>query len=222
VRDEIADLVHPVFSYGLELKHRLDTGVVPLLEVEQAALKGLLLSETEARRWALFGGDSRTEGGEETSRSDHFLGIRYALVCWLDEIFTLDSPWQKEWNERKLEVALYGTNDRAWKFWEQTRHAEARPEVDVLEVFFLCVMLGFAGERRDDPEKLEAWLAATQARVAKARGRDWTPPPELDPETRVPPLHGREQLQRVLLAGSLLLLVLIPLVAFVVVQSLGS
>jgi type VI secretion system protein ImpK len=223
VRDDIANLVHPVLTYGLGLKARLDAGAVPDLDIEQATLKGLLLSENEARRLSLFGGDSRDDGAAESlRRGGQFLGIRYALVCWLDEIFTLDPHWQAEWNERKLEVALYATNDRAWKFWEQARQAEARPEVDALEVFFLCVMLGFAGELREEPERLESWVIATQHRVIKARGRDWAYPPARDPETHVPPLHGRERLQRVLLLGGLALLILIPVLAFVVVQTIGT
>jgi type VI secretion system protein ImpK len=224
MREDIANLVHPVLSYGLLLKERLAQGDIPSLDVEQAALKGLLLSESEARRWTTFGGDTRAESvpGEPGRRAEQFLGIRYALVCWLDEIFTLDSPWEAEWNERKLEVALYGTNDRAWKFWDQARQAEARPQVDALEVFFLCVVLGFCGELRDSPERLATWVSTSQNRVVKARGQEWSYPAEVEPPTHVPPLHGRERLQRVLLAGGLALLILIPILAFMVVQNIGG
>ena len=47
------------------------------------------------------------------------LDIRYAMVCWIDELFILNSVWGTQWNEQKLEVDLFGTNDRAWKFWEK-------------------------------------------------------------------------------------------------------
>lgn len=114
---EIPDLFHPVFAYGLQLKARLESGERPVFDAEQGVLKGLLLSETEARRWSGYGGDTGPAGLEGGARRGaQFLGVRYALVCWLDELFTLDSPWQGQWNEHKLEVALYGTNDRAWKF----------------------------------------------------------------------------------------------------------
>src|SRR5260370_17259881 len=57
MRDEIANLVHPLLMYGVDLKERLDRGEDPNLETEQAQLKGLLLSESEARRHHDFGGE---------------------------------------------------------------------------------------------------------------------------------------------------------------------
>jgi type VI secretion system protein ImpK len=230
MQEEVANLVHPVLTYGLRLRERLEAGESPVLEVEQAALKGLLLSESEARRLPTFGGEAlpavlpRSEGDAEDGRREggQFLGIRYALVCWLDELFTLDSPWEARWTERKLEAALYGTNDRAWKFWEQAGAAETRPEGDPLEVFFLCVTLGFCGELREEPDKLAAWATATQARLVQARGQDWAAPPELDPPVHVPPLWGQERLQRLLLVGGVALLLLLPVVTFVLVSRLGQ
>src|SRR6266852_5305509 len=103
MREEIANLVHPVFVYGLRLKERLDLG-----------------ESGSAARMSM--------GGRRSP--EVFLGIRYALACWLDEVFILDSPWGRIWNERKIEEALYGTNDRAWFFWEQAQHAANRTGVD--------------------------------------------------------------------------------------------
>jgi type VI secretion system protein ImpK len=230
MQEEVANLVHPVLTYGLRLRERLEAGESPVLEVEQAALKGLLLSESEARRLPTFGGDAppvvlpAAERAPEHGRREggQFLGIRYALVCWLDELFTLDSPWEARWTEWKLEAALYGTNDRAWRFWEQAEAAEIRPEGDALEVFFLCVMLGFCGELREEPDRLSAWVTATQARLVQARGQDWAAPPELDPPVHVPPLWDQERLQRLLLAGGVALLLLLPVATFVLVRRLGQ
>jgi type VI secretion system protein ImpK len=229
MRPEIANLVHPVLSYGIRLKERLERGEQPDLESEQSVLKGLLLSDAEARRWGDYGGEGPAGqsvslvGGTRMAEagrrgSDHFLGIRYALVCWLDEIFILDSPYSSQWNERKLEAVLYGTNDRAWKMWDQAKRAESRSGSDALEVFFLCVMLGFRGDLRDQPDKLQSWVSNTQARIAKSQGQDWPVPAELDPPSDVPPLHGREQLQRMVLIGGGVLLVLIPALAYLIVQ----
>jgi type VI secretion system protein ImpK len=216
MRDEIANLVYPVLDYGMGLKDRLERGLAPDLELEQMELKRLLGSEGDARRLSDYGGDSMVAHSVGVPRGgvrggDAFLGIRYALVCWLDELFILDSAWSTEWNERKLEVALYGTNDRAWKFWEQARRAETQPGGDALEVFFLCVMLGFRGDLREDTTKLQAWVAGTQIRVAKSQAQEWQVPPELQPPTNVPPLRGRDRLQRMVLIVGLVLLIVIPL-----------
>jgi hypothetical protein len=45
-------------------------------------------------------------------------------------------------------------------------------------------------------------------------------PPELEPPTYVPPRRGRERLQRVILAGAILVLILIGPLAFLVVTRL--
>ncbi|QDU62428.1 hypothetical protein Pan216_32950 [Planctomycetes bacterium Pan216] len=229
MRTELGDLVNPIINRGLSLKRRLDRGESPDLETEHAVLKGLLLSEIESKRWIDFGGDasattfSSGESIAEVSRPgpEQFLGVRYALVCWLDEMFILDSPWGSSWNERKLEASLYGTNDRAWRFWEQARLAESRPGTDALECYFLCVVLGFRGELREHPDRLRSWISAGRARIAKSQRRTWAAPPEIDPPTNVPPLRARDRLQRmVVIAGATLLLV-IPIVTFMIVDQLG-
>jgi type VI secretion system protein ImpK len=230
MKEEIANLVHPVFNYGLRLKERLARSEATDMETEQATLKGLLLGENEARRVADYGGDRASDQSTmgrpmDTARrgGDHFLGIRYALVCWLDETFIVDSPWAQEWNEHKLESMLYGTNDRAWTFWEQARKAEARPGGDALEVFFLCVMLGFRGEYREQPDRLQAWVAATQARIAKMQAPEMPGmPPELDPPIYVPPRYWRDRMQRMVVVAAVVALCLIPVVAFVLVNQFVS
>jgi type VI secretion system protein ImpK len=228
MRDEIANLVYPVLAHGMGLKDRLEGGSHPDLELEQMELKRLLGSEGDARRHSDYGGDSMMGHSVGVPRGvagprggDAFLGIRYALVCWLDELFILDSSWSTEWNERKLEAALYGTNDRAWKFWDQARRAETQPGGDALEVFFLCVMLGFRGDLREDATKLQAWTAGTQIRVAKSQAQEWQVPSELQPPTNVPPLRGRDRLQRMVLVTGLVLLIIIPLTTFLLVKGLS-
>jgi type VI secretion system protein ImpK len=231
MREEIANLVYPVLSHGMSLKERLEFGHEPDLDREQAELKRLLGTEVDARRWSDYGGDYGPDNvpagaarGDDAERrgADHFLGIRYALVCWLDELFVLDSPWESQWNERKLEGELYGTNDRAWKFWEQARRAETQPGSDALEVFFLCVILGFRGDLRDEPNRLQAWVAGTQIRVTRSQGKQWPYPAELQAPTYVPPLRGRERLQKLVLAAGALLLFVIPVTLFILIQQLGQ
>ena len=214
MQDAIARLVHPIIDYGLDLKDRLDQGETPAIEIEQAALKGMLLSEIESRRHAAFGGEAEAKSaGEARDRSGPlFLGIRYALTCWLDELFIFDSRLAATWNERKLEVAFYGTNDRAWKFWEQARIAEGRGGNDALEVFFLCVMLGFRGEMREEPDQLRVWTAATRAQLARSLGGEWpNSPPELEPASDVPPLEGIDQFRKMTTTAAVLLALMVPI-----------
>jgi type VI secretion system protein ImpK len=231
MRAEIANVVHPILASGLRLKQMADRREPFDLDREQAALKKLLLSDPEARRWAEYGGEGAGQdsllglhhgtGGGRRPGGEPFLGIRYALVCWLDEIM-VDSPYGQHWNERKLETALYGTNERADAFWEQARRAEGRVGSDASEVFFLCVMLGFRGMLRGRPEQLSQWVNAVQARIAKGQGQDCPIPAEQDPPINVVPRQGRERLQRVVLIWGAALLLLIPVAVFFAVrQALG-
>lgn len=230
MQDHIAELVYPVVSYGLQLQDRLEHGATPDLDTEQAILKDLLLTDYESQRWVEFGGEVARErgklseplpGGARPTASQTFLGVRYALVCWLDELFTRDTPWGTRWNERKLEVELYGSNERAWKFWQQARLAQGRQGRDSLEGYYLCVMLGFRGEMRDRPAELQTWIANAKFRLGNVQEPQWPFASPLDPPTRVPPLHGRERLQRMAMVSWVALLAAIPVVAFLIVQRVG-
>jgi type VI secretion system protein ImpK len=203
MREETAGLVHGVFRYGLDLKDRLARGEFPALATEQAMLLRLLEGTPEAKGPA-----------DPTAAAE----VRYALVCWLDELFVDETQWGARWNERKLEVAAFGTNDRAWRFWEQARQAATRNDADALEVFYLCVQLGFRGELRGEAERLAAWAAVARGQIEQAPGQAWTPPPELDPPTNVPPLRGRDLFQKMALRAAVVLLLAIPVAAFFVVM----
>ena len=206
MQDETAAMVHAVIGRGLDLKRRLERGESPALATEQAALEQMLGGESDANRY--------TDLGTQ-------LEIRYALVCWLDEIFVLDPAWGQQWNEHKVEVSVFGTNDRAWMFWEKARRASGRTDADVLEVYYLCVLLGFRGELRDDPAKLQAWTAVARGQIEKGVGQTWNVPPELDPPGNVPPLSGQESLQKMMLRCGVALMLLIPVAAFLVVLRVG-
>lgn len=219
-------------NYALRMRDRAEQGESLDLDNEQARLKTLLLTDIEARRLVDYGGDAAAAMAgsaldlgqlEEQTRpsGDGFLGIRYALACWIDELFILYSPMEKEWNERKLEGELYGTNDRAWKFWKQAELALTRPRTDALEVFFLCVLMGFRGELRDQQDELQSWISATKSRIAKIKSQDWPVPLEYEPATYVPPHYGRDQLQHMIFTGGVVLLLMIPVVAYFLVQRLG-
>ncbi len=235
MRAEIAEIVHKVLNYGLQLKERLERGETPDLRMEQSALKGLLLSDMEARRWgADFGGDASSSGGPARSMasmsdmnvrrgSEGFLGIRYALACWLDETFTRDeNAWSNKWSESKMEGTLYGTNDRAFMFWEQAKKAEGRSGSDALEVYFLCVVLGFRGEKRREPAFVQEWLKQTQERIARSQGQQLPVPPELEPRTAVDPRYGRDRLQRMVLITAIFVLVALPVLVLLLMKKFFS
>jgi type VI secretion system protein ImpK len=224
MHEAIAALVHPILARGLELKERLDRGESPTFATEQSILEGLLTAglAEEAGAGSLDGEPQAIHLTGALRRStERLMTVRYALACWLDELFILESPWETRWNERKLEVALNGTNDRAWRFWELARRPDTRLDRDLLETFFLCVMLGFRGDLRDRPTELRDWVDSSRTQLTRIDGLEWTPPPELTPPTRVPPLSGGERLRSMVVAGALVFLLLTPVVAFFLIYQLG-
>lgn len=197
MQDKIAHQVHQIIGAGLDLKDRLQRGERPHFETEHAKLKGLLLSDGELRHQTDYAGDSGAANARTTQGSlrgaEPFLGIRYALACWLDETFVSDSPWSAVWTEQTLEVAVYGgSSQRAWRFWEQAKKAEARPGADALEVFLWCVMLGFRGEPPRDMQPAQ-WVESVRRRILTATTTEFSSPAELDVPTFVPVLRGRER-----------------------------
>lgn len=222
MNDRCSRLAYPVISYGLALLERVERGAAPNLAREQAILKDMLLTEETSYR--AEGGDDAGFDGLVVQRSanQRFLGVRYALVCWLDELFTTRSSWKEEWNEHKLEVELYGSNDRAWKFWEQARLAQTRATTEALEVFYLCVMLGFRGALGEQPEQLGTWLAASRQRLGQVSERELVTSGENAPKSCAPPLRGAGRLRQMALTAWVAVLVLGPLTAFYVVHRLGQ
>jgi type VI secretion system protein ImpK len=234
MRDALANVVYPIFLRGLNLKEQLERGLAVNLEKEQGLLKGLLNAEGGSRLPDFSGGfDPRLS----QRVGDQFSGIRYALVCWLDEIFSVDClPARQWWTDHQLEPALFGgAAERAWRFWEQARRAETREGDDALEGFYLCVMLGFRGKYRprtsteapDDPgtdiveeekrraEELQNWVATAQRRLARSQATEAPLPSELEPPINVPPLRGWEKMQgMVFAAGGAALLLILAVVIF--------
>ena len=227
----LANLVYPVVSQGLAVKSRVSSGQPVELLATQAIFMDLLKVNDASFGGADFRGDTQRSSALSLSsmRSmdssllpEQFLGIRYALVCWLDELFTDETPWGRKWNESKLEVELYGSNDRAWKFWSQARLAQARPATDCLEVFYLCCMLGFRGDLREQPEDLQKWIAGAKHRLGQVSDLHWPLATEIEPETAVPPLRGRLQLRRLIAVACVALLFAIPTLSFLAVHHLSQ
>jgi len=226
----LAKIVHSVLLRGLDLKRRLDEEATVSLDVEQAILKDLLLAESEAGNVPSYGRDrdrprgslDKSDAARSSTVAHDFLGVRYALVCWLDELFTCDdSDWATQWNEQKLEVEIYGTNDRSWQFWQQAQFAEARESDDSLEVFYLCVMLGFRGDLRNHDKQLRRWAGSTRHRLGQIQEIEWPYASQLNVPIPARPLRGRRRLQQMITVACLTVVVVVPTMAFLLVGKIS-
>jgi type VI secretion system protein ImpK len=214
VRDETAEFVYPVLDYMLELKARLDRGETPSLEEEQANLGRLLAREIRP--------DPATTEADDSSVAIGIEDLRYALVCLIDEFFIVNTSWAGIWNENKFETRRYATNDRAWKFWRGANQALAVGDVEMAEVYFVCVMLGFRGRMIDDRSELTDWVEKAKRLIETRRARLWSDPPSREPRTFVPPLRGRKSAESASLRLGIACLATVSLLIFLLVQRLAS
>jgi type VI secretion system protein ImpK len=214
VRNETADIVYPIIDYILNVKGRLNRGDSLSLEEEQLILGRLLTTEPRT--------EQTSSVADEKVSSPSIDELRYAMVCLIDEFFISSTSWSDAWNERKFESRRYSTNDRAWKFWKSANQALSAGDVEMVEVYLVCVILGFRGQMADDRRGLEEWVRKAERFVETRRARLWSEPPSSEARTFVPPLHGRRSFESALLRLGLLFLAAVSLIVFMAVQQLGS
>ncbi len=203
--DKIIRKMHDVFGAGLELRERLDRGERPRFDTEHSKLLTLLLAGGEFDYDRSYRGDLASGGRArltgDADLSNLFLGVQYALACWLDETFVLSAPqwWADQWERDTMEVRLLGgSNERAWRFWDQAKKAEGpRGSPEAMEAYLWCVMLGFRGSPRPPINPLD-WVENVRKRVLSVRGADFPTPPQKEPPTRVPALRGPERVRTML------------------------
>ncbi len=107
-----------------------------------------------------------------------------ALIYWIDEMLIMtDWEGQDWWNNNKLETEILNTNDRYRFFYRDAKEAAGLADKSALEVYYLCVALGFRGLYRDPesdasmaardmlqlPPTLEQWLQQAYAGIRLAR-----------------------------------------------------
>jgi type VI secretion system protein ImpK len=123
--------VDSVFEYVLDLKERIgdQTRNPPVYEIE----RGNLLEKVRSLRAS----DRKSENLAAT-----------ALTAWIDETL-VNSTWnhKSRWIDKSLWVEIYGQRVAGVEFFINFREASELPseQRDVVDVFFLCAVLGFRG-----------------------------------------------------------------------------
>jgi type VI secretion system protein ImpK len=211
MREEIANLVYPVLEHGLKLRERLTNNERPQARSEQQVLIGLLNHAGKVQPWAGEGDPTKSLD------SGRFLGIRYFLACWLDEIFIDPSPFGQAWDNNKLELQLFRTQLRYKKFWDQVDQTEGVAHgTEALEAALLCVYFGFRGERGEDPERLRDWVSRARKRAGSA-AQEQTYPEKPFP-TYVPELTSADRYRKMARTFGWGVLAMAPVAAFFIVR----
>lgn len=121
-------------------------------------------------------------------RDDSIAYAMYAVVAFLDEsVLALSAPSLASWQGRPLQEELFQVSlggDSFFSYLEALLAQPNSPELgDVLEVFQLCLLLGFNGRYgRGRHEELQLWGARLRDRLERIRGGSrpfsprWEPP----------------------------------------------
>lgn len=186
---EFSRAVDPAFLYVLGLLDRIGRGEQPAPEEERVRIVAVL-DQAEA----ILG------------QSQEWLLAKYALVSWIDEVL-LESDWQGKdwWANNVLEVQLFNSRLCNELFYTKAQEASTLPNRDALEVFYLCVVLGFRGFYRDQqaaellatprgfPPNLDSW--ARQVAMSIRLGQGLPPLREGGEESAgAPPLSAQHML----------------------------
>jgi len=118
----------------------------------------------------------------------------YAVVALLDEsILNSPGPLKGEWVGYPLQQELFGENVAGENFFLQLRDLLARPDsgdlADILEVFLLCLLLGFKGRyAASDGAEIQGLVTAALQKIHRTRaGRGVTANPAHLPGGEVAP-----------------------------------
>jgi type VI secretion system protein ImpK len=136
---------------------------------------------------------------------EHDVGYAlYAVVAFLDEtVLTLGRPVFRSWQGKPLQEEVFGINVGGDVFFQYVEALLAREDsedlADVLEVFQLCLLLGFRGRYgAAQAEVLHTWTARIRDRITRIRGAPspmaphWAPPAnELAPRRSGDPVQRR-------------------------------
>lgn len=132
--------------------------------------------------------DAGREGRQAGYRDEDLGYAMYAVVAFLDEsVLGLSNPAFASWQGRPLQEELFGVHVGGDVFFDYLGSLLAQQDSedlgDVLEVYQLCLLLGFRGRYGTSrPEDLQSWTARLRDRLAQIRGATgrmvtpWEPP----------------------------------------------
>ena len=191
---EFAKAADPVFLYVLELLDRIERNE-PLVVADERMRVRAAIDRAEAM----------------LGRRDDWELAKYGLVAWIDDLL-INAPWDGRlwWKENALEFEIFNTADAYTMFYSKADDAAKMVRKDALEVFYVCVVLGFRGLYRDAegaglaeqlgmPPDLDSWARKTSMAIQLGQGR----PPIAEaprPGEGAPPLEGKFNLVAMSLA----------------------
>ncbi len=124
----------------------------------------------------------------------------FAVVAFVDEsVLNLRLPVFADWPRRPLQEELFGHHIAGEIFFKNLQEllgkSDSQDLADLLEVYLMCLLLGFAGRySMGDRGELRAITSATNEKIRRIRGGakmlspTWELPPEAPPKAGADPL----------------------------------
>jgi type VI secretion system protein ImpK len=133
---------------------------------------------------------------------------KYALAAFIDEtIINSESPCRENWIEAPLQSVFFNDNLAGENFFKrmETMLPDLKRHLDVIEVYYLALALGFQGRYRlSGPEVLPNVVRNLLKRIEGVKG---APPKSISPAAYVHPgVKGREKSGRPFVIGAAIFL----------------
>lgn len=144
----------------------------PIFETILKIRANLVTPSEDLRRWI----GAELQRIERTAETLHFphrqaQAAKFAVVAFTDEtVLTADFPLRLDWERSPLQLEYFGVQLAGETFFERLDAlvADVDNEADVLEVYYVCLLLGFRGKYKLVGEEQ---LAGVIARVEDALRR---------------------------------------------------
>lgn len=132
--NNLVNLATPVLQKIMQIRAGVATPSIELRRLIDALLKQL-----EQRGEALL------------YRERHLQTIKFALAAFIDEtVLIADFPLREEWEKYPLQLEYVGEHLAGLTFFERLeaimKNSEAEADIDVVEVCYVCLLLGYKGK----------------------------------------------------------------------------
>jgi len=204
---DLVSLAAPVFE--LVLKLRAET-LAPTSSLRPAAQQ--LLAAMEQRGSTLRHSERQIQS------------VKFALAAFIDEtVMTTSSPLREEWEKFPLQLEYFGEQLAGVKFFERLDELvkQIETEADVVEVYYLCMLLGFKGKYKvymeDQLQELIKTTAAQLKRAGRLQEAELSPHWKVMDQPEPPRDHSLPLWAKIGAATGLLLVVVVYLVLLLLV-----
>jgi type VI secretion system protein ImpK len=213
-RGKLASALDDVFCIGVKLRASRDASANDAATLRKQVLQLLRTAEQES----LVHGYARTD----------VRAALFAAIVFLDEVVLNTRPMFGDWARRPLQEEIFGEHVGGEVFFsqldEQLARADSDDVADVIEVYQLCLLLGFRGRHGSNEGELAGISTRIARKLERIRGPmiaiapHWALPVGEAIPQRVDPLAVK--LQRAAIAAVVITLVLYA--TFALLLSSGS